>query len=92
MRVVGLINTLFKVPTCNKRGTVCARTTKTFFDKSKCLIPCEGLYATLKKEEVDNVDEKTPGMEEIFEAYEKYKNQFMNDTIYPSALTGTLIY
>ena len=53
-----------------------------------CLIPCEGIYATIKKEEVQTVDEKTPGMKKLFEAYERYKNQFMNETIYPSALSG----
>ena len=57
-------------------------------DAEDCLIPCEGIYATIKKDEVEIIDSKTPGMEKLYEAYEKYKNQFMNETIYPSALSG----
>ena len=71
---------------CSKAGNDCARQLKA--DDGNCLIPCEGIYATIKKKEVQTVDEKTPGMEKLLEAYERYKNQYKNATIYPSALSG----
>ena len=49
---------------------------------------CEGIFADIRKEEVDVVDENTPGMKDIFEAYEKYKNQFQEDITYPPSILG----
>ena len=51
-------------------------------------MPCEGLYADITKEDIDYIDEHTPGMKLIFEAYEKYKNQFLNITKFPPAMIG----
>ena len=44
-----------------------------------CLIPCEGIYADIWKEPGEIVDEFTPGMKKIMEAYNNYKNQFSKD-------------
>ena len=55
------------------------------------MIPCEGIYADIGKEEVEVVDENTPEMKHIFEAYEKYKNQFLADMDYPIAIRGKSI-
>ena len=71
----------FQAQVCDPIGIDCTRKKKA--DKDKCQIPCEGIYADIRKKEVDIVDETTPGMEEIFKAYEKYKNQFSNITMNP---------
>ena len=44
-------------------------------------MPCEGIFADIRKEEVDIVDELTPGMADIIRAYENFKNQFINKTV-----------
>ena len=51
-------------------------------------MPCEGIFADIRKEEVEVVDENTPGMKHILEAYEKYKNQFQDEIPYPPAIIG----
>ena len=47
------------------------------------MIPCDGVYADIRKEDVKLVDEDTPGMEKLFQAYEKYKNQGRDEIEYP---------
>ena len=37
---------------------------------------------------MDIVDKNSPGMREIFEAYENYKNQFNEEINYPEELSG----
>ena len=69
----------FKI--CDPNGIDCAR--KQNADKNQCQIPCEGMYADFWKEEVEIIDEATPGMEETMKAYEKYKYQFSNKTVNP---------
>ena len=58
-------------------------------DKDICEIPCEGIYADINKESGEIVDENTPGMKEMIEAYDKYKNQFFDDIVYPISGTRT---
>ena len=64
---------------CDQNGNRCARRQRV--DKDKCKIPCEGIFADIRKEELDIIDETTPGMEKILIAYENYKNQFIKKTI-----------
>ena len=37
------------------------------------------------------MDEYTPGMKDIFEAYDTYKNMFLGKIDYPSSITGKII-
>ena len=46
------------------------------------MIPCEGIYADIRKEPGDFLNEYSPGMKKIIEAYDKYKNQFSSDKAY----------
>ena len=57
-------------------------------EDDNCLIPCEGIYADVSKENVNDVDHNTPGMKEIFEAYDDYKNQFYKEIDYPAVILG----
>ena len=52
---------------------------KQAIERNKCLIPCEGIYADVGKDTGEIVDEFTPGMVKIIEAYDKYKNQFSDN-------------
>ena len=65
---------------------VCARRQKV--GKDQCVRPCEGIYADIRKEPVKIVDKDTPGMKDLFIAYENYKNQYLEEPIYPKALQG----
>ena len=56
--------------------------------KVRCIKPCEGIYADITKEEVEFIDEYSTGMKEIFEAYENFKNQFLDVTKFPPAIIG----
>ena len=72
---------LFKIPVCDSVGFNCSE--KLVVEKDNCLNPCEGVYADIRREDGEIVDETIPGMEDVLAAYEKYKNQFQNDSIYP---------
>ena len=48
------------------------------------------LFSDIWKEDVEVVTENTQGMEEIFKAYELYKNQFIKDQNYPIAMSGKI--
>ena len=52
------------------------------------MIPCEGLYADIIKDKVDIIDDNTPGMNDIIEVYEYYKNQFFKDIRFPYPIYG----
>ena len=72
----------FQAPVCDSFGLDCAK--NQVAEKEKCLIPCEGVYADIRKEPGQIVDVFTPGMWLLMEAYEKYKNQFYDDALdYP---------
>ena len=57
-------------------------------DSANCEIPCEGIYADIFKENIDEIDESNPGMKEVMEAYENYKNQFLNEIPFPFSIRG----
>ena len=84
------ITLIFQAKVCGSRGFDCSRRQK--IDKSRCKIPCEGIYADFWKEDVDIVDGSTPGMANIIKAYEKYKNQFSNLTIKPPGRYNIIFY
>ena len=73
---------------CDSKGLECFR--KLTIDKEECLIPCEGIFADIRKEKVEDVDEKTPGMKHIFQAYEKYKNEFQDQITYPQEISSII--
>ena len=52
-------------------------------------MPCEGIFADIRREKVEIIDENTPGMTLIFDTYEKYKNQFQDEIPYPQEISGT---
>ena len=76
----------FKVPICNSEGVSCSR--RQIPDNDKCLIPCEGVYADITQEKVDIIDINTPGIKKIMEAYENYKNQFIEEMPFPFSISG----
>ena len=51
-------------------------------EENKCTIPCEGIYADIFKHNGEIVDGTFPEMKDLFDAYEKYKNQFIDDIVY----------
>ena len=62
--------------------------------EGNCIIPCEGIFADIRKEDVQIVDDFTKGMKDILVAYEKYKNLFFNTShlTHPSDLLGECSY
>ena len=78
-----------KDPVCTFSGLDCFNNQEDELDK--CIQPCEGIYADIMKENVKVVDKYTPGMKNLVEAYEKYKNLFLDDIEYPPALSGIAI-
>ena len=73
---------------CDSSGIDCYH--QLSVDKSNCLMPCEGIFADIWKENVDEVTANHHGMKNIFEAYENYKNQFIVDLNYPIAILGMI--
>ena len=49
------------------------------------------MYADIRRDKVEIVDDFTKGMRDILDSYEHYKNQFFNGTYlgFPSELQGT---
>ena len=72
---------------CDGNGIECAQRQEA--NRDKCTIPCEGIYADIWKEPTEIIDENTPEMRDLFIAYENYKNQFLDEPKYPSAMQGT---
>ena len=60
-------------------------------DENKCLIPCEGIFTDISKERNEDFTENSVGMKNIFNAYEKYKNQFLVDVEYPVSIKGIIL-
>ena len=42
---------------------------------AKCLVPCEGVFSDVWKDESIEIDENTDGMRDIFKSYETFKNK-----------------
>ena len=53
-------------------------------------MPCEGIFADIRREKLEIIDENTPRMKHIFKAYEIYKNQFQDETRFDSLLCRAL--
>ena len=57
-------------------------------DSSKCLTPCKGLYADVKRDiEVKKVEDSTI-FNRVVENYENYKRGYIMDINYPRQLEG----
>ena len=64
--------TSFQIPTCNSEGIICAQNVE--IDKKICMVPCEGIYADIKKLPSDNVFAENDEMFKL--RYKNYKSFF----------------
>ena len=76
---------------CKKSQVVCT-TDKVSVPYGGCLVPCEGVFSDVWKEESAEIDENSEGMKGIFEAYESFKNQFQKEISYPIGILGNIHY
>ena len=76
----------FEVPICNQDEVLCVN--KVSVSLGKCLVPCEGIFSDVWKEESADIDENNDGMRDIFKAYESFKNNFHKEISYPIGILG----
>ena len=53
-----------------------------------CLVPCEGLFSDVWKDDSTEIDENTDGMRDIFKSYENFKNNFYQEIPYSIGILG----
>ena len=74
------------MPICNPEAIYCTEAQMPRSDQ--CLTPCEGVYADITHENLDIIDINTPGLKNVMEAYENYKNQFLKELPFPFSISG----
>ena len=72
---------------CDQEGIECSKSLIETF-ATNCITPCQGVYASIWKEELEIVTENSEGMKWIFDAYNEYKNMFSKNILYPVGTAG----
>ena len=76
-----------KVPVCSQEREIhCCE--EVSVSLAKCLVPCEGVFSDVWKDESIEIDENTDGMRDIFKSYETFKNKFYQEIPYSIGILG----
>ena len=76
-----------EVPVCNKPQEVhCCE--EVSVSLAGCLVPCEGVFSDVWKDDLKEIDENTVGMRDIFKSYENFKNKFYEEISYSIGILG----
>ena len=76
-----------EVPVCKKPQEVhCCE--EVSVSLAGCLVPCEGVFSDVWKDDLKEIDENTVGMRDIFKSYENFKNKFNEEICYSIGILG----
>ena len=76
----------FEAPVCRQHEVHCCD--EVSVSLPGCLVPCEGVFSDVWKEESTEIDENTDGMKDIFKSYETFKNNFYQEISYSIGILG----